>query len=119
MAKQKHPAEQSDTVAGAHDQAHAIALELLDRLRILRLMYRAIDGVENILPNNKELSAARNQLRRLLREMNSLHNRADLLSGLLSRCMETGATALECVRPAPQAWEFPGGTSRVKARRPS
>jgi len=117
MAKQKHAAEQSDTIAGAHDQTYATAVELLDRLSLLRLVYRAIEGVENILPNNKDLSAARNQLRRLVGEINSLHNRADLLSGLLSRCMEKGATALECVRPAAQARELPAGTSRVKARR--
>jgi len=117
MAKQKHAAEQSDTIAGAHDQTYATAVELLDRLSLLRLVYRAIEGVENILPNNKDLSAARNQLRRLVGEINSLHNRADLLSGLLSRCMETGATALERVGLAAQAVESPGGTARGKTPR--
>jgi hypothetical protein len=117
MAKQKHASEQSDAIAGAHDQTHAIALELLGRLSMLRLVYRAIDGVEHILPNNKELSAARSQLSRLLGQINNLHNRADLLSGLLSRCMETGATALECVGLAAQAVELPGGTARGKTRR--
>src|SRR5215467_6977120 len=119
MPKQKHAAEQSDATAGAHDQTCAVALELLERLSILRLVYRAIDGIENILPNSKELSAARDQLRRMLGEVNSLHNRADLLSGLLSRCVETGAAALECVRPAAQAGELPGSTLPVKARRMS
>jgi len=93
MAKRKHASEQSDAFVGAANQTYAMALELLDRLSALRLVYRAIDGVENILPNNKELAAARDQLSRLLGEINSLHGRADLLSGLLSRCMETGAPA--------------------------
>ena len=119
MPKHKHASEQADATSGAHDQTHAAALELLERLSILRLVYRAIDGIENILPNSKELSAARDQLRRLLGEVNSLHNRADLLSGLLSRCMETGAAALECVRPAAQASELPGSTLPGKARRMS
>jgi hypothetical protein len=98
MAKQKHASEPSDTIAGAHDETHAVALELLDRLSIFRLVYRAIDGVENILPNNKELSAARDQLLRLLGEINNLHTRADLLSGLLSRCMETGTSRIRARR---------------------
>ena len=117
MAKRKNAAEQSDAPAGSRDQTHALALELLQRLSILRRVHRAIDGVENILPNNTELSSARNQLRRLLDEINNLHSRADLLSGLLSRCVETGASALECVQPPAPAAEFPGGTARVKARR--
>jgi hypothetical protein len=116
MAKRKNAAEQSDTPAGLDDQTHAIALELLQRLSILRLVHRAIDGVENILPNNTELSSARNQLRRLLGEINNLHNRAGLLSGLLSRC-NTGATALECAQPAAPAGEFPAATARIKTRR--
>lgn len=93
MAKEKHASEQSGALVGTHDPTYAIALELLDRLSVLRLVYRAIDGVENILPNNTELSAAREQLCRLLGEINRLHSRADLLSGLLSRRRETGATA--------------------------
>ena len=117
MAKQEHAMEQSDAIAGADDQTYAIALELLDRLSILRLVHRAIDGVEDILPNNKELSAARRQLRRLLGEINSLHNRCELLSGLLFRLMKMGATVRACVRPTAPAQELPGGASEVKARR--
>lgn len=93
MAKHKHAAEQPDAVAGAHDPTYAMALELLERLSVLRLVYRAIDGVENILPNNKELAAARQQLCRLVGEINDLHNRADLLSGHLSRCKQRRAIA--------------------------
>jgi hypothetical protein len=117
MAKQKHALERSDAIADAYDHTHALALELLDRLSILRLVYRAIDGVENILPNNQELSAARSRLHRLFGEINSLHNRADLLSGLLSRLMEMGATVRECVRPSAPDRELRGGASEVKARR--
>jgi len=117
MAKPKQAAEPSAAIAGANDQPYAVALELLERLSLLRLVYRAIDGVGDVLPDNKELSAARNQLRRLLGEINSLHSHADLLSGLLSRCTKTAATALECVRPAAEARELPRGALGIKARR--
>ena len=117
MAKQKNAVEQFNAIAGAHDQTYAIALELLERLSILRLVYRAIDGVEDILPNNKELSAARDQLRRLLGEIKDLNNRADLLSGLLSRCMEMRTTVRRCVQPSAQDPESPAAASEVKARR--
>jgi len=93
MAKQQHAPEQPDALAGAHDPTYAMALELLERLSVLRLVYRAIEGVENILPNNKELAAARHQLCRLVGDINNLHNRADLLNGLLSRCKQRSAIA--------------------------
>ena len=109
MAKQKNAVEQLNAIAGTHDQTYAMALEVLERLSILRLVYRAIDSVEGILPNNKEFSAARDQLRRLLGEINGLNNRADLLSGLLFRCMGKRATA--------QDPELPAGPSKVKPRR--
>jgi hypothetical protein len=117
MAKQKHALERSDAIADAYDHTHALALELLDRLSILRLVYRAIDSVEDILPNNNKVSAARSQLRRLLGEINSLQNRADLLSGLLSRLMQMGASMRECLRPTAPAGESHGGVPGAKARR--
>jgi hypothetical protein len=53
----------------------------------------------------------------LLGEINSLHNRADLLSGLLLRLTEMGAPVGQSGRPTGPARELRGGASEVKARR--
>ena len=110
MAKQKPATEPAGDLVGAGDGTYAIALEVVDRLSALRLVYRAIEGIENLLPGNKELAAACDRLGRLRAEVEPLHNRVDLLGGLLGR-------GRQCDRSTERARELRGVNSLRKARR--
>lgn len=117
MAKLNRAIEHPESVDDMEEDTDAIASELLDRLTKLNRVCQAIEGVEDILPDNAEVAAAHNQLRQSLAEIDDLSKRADLLNSLLGRINNERCRTLTGIAAAPPPRESDGGVVKVKARR--